>query len=196
MADITWPTDLRAARFSMRLAQDQRVYGSAVGGVQQAVDMLRDCWFISLEVPVRKHVDARALEAFIRSFRGATRTVGLWHMGKPNLLGTLSGSRALAADAAQGAASISVTAGAGQTLKAGDMLGLDGLVVEVSADAAESGGTITATLTNRLRRAVASGEAITLASPLVECRLISMPEVLWRPGLVDTVAMDFMEVIS
>jgi hypothetical protein len=57
--------------------------------------------------------------------------------------------------AAQGAATLQIATAAGATLLAGDMLGVDGLLLRCAADCtADSNGLLTVPLTNRLRRAV------------------------------------------
>lgn len=196
-ADVTWPSYVGApSRFTLRMEPNIMSGASMYGGIDQVLDLLDDRWHVSMTLPERKHDNAAALDAFINSLRGSTRTVALWHMARPALQGTLAGSRVLADDVTQGASSIVVTAGTGQTVKAGDMLGVDGLLLQASADAAESGGEMVVPLANRVRRAVAAGGAITLTQPTAPFRLVGFSGMVWRPGRIEAVDLDFQEFIS
>lgn len=196
MADVAWPSDIKPRTATLRMAVNQRVFASPWGGSEQVADYANDRWLMSVELPVRRHSDAAAIEALLLGLRGMTRTVALWHFARPALRGTLTGSRTLATSAAQGASTISITAGSGHTLKAGDMLGLDGLLLMVREDCAESGGTITVPLVNRLRRAVVSGSPLTLAAPTADFRLTSEASVQHAASLAQVVALDFAEAVA
>ena len=190
MTTITWPSGLHPRAFSMRLSTVQRVHASPLGGSEQAVDLLNDRWLISLEIPASRHTTMAALEAFIAAMRGQTNTVSLYHFGAPTPRGTLAS--ATAASAAQGASAVVLT-GIG-TLKAGDLLGISGLLLQVASDVTVGTGT-TVPIVNRLRTAVSG--TVTLSQPAVTCRLVGTPSVQYLGGaFTDAVPLEFSEAIA
>lgn len=160
MSLITYPvaTDPRAfLPRSVSLSQDvnARSFASPFGGSEQAVDMLNDRWRLSMELPPCSQPEAAKREAFINALRGQVNHTELYHFGRPYPQGTLSSCQGLVYDAPQGADSITIATTAGATLKAGDMLGVDGLLLQCRADCtADANGVLVVPLTNRLRRAV------------------------------------------
>lgn len=152
----TQPRVFLPRSFSAALQANTRSFASPFGGSEQVADLLNDRWAFALELSARTHDEAASVEAFVAAMRGMSNTTNLYHFGRPTPRGTLSGSPALVAAAAQGAASITVGAVAGQTLRAGDMLGIGGLLVQVAADCvADASGAMVVPLVNRLRRSVA-----------------------------------------
>lgn len=89
---------------------NQRVSASPFGGSEQAVDMLNDRWLVSVETGPLSRLDAVAIEVFIAALRGQTNTVALYHFARPVVAGTIAGAKTLSAGAAQGAASVTITA--------------------------------------------------------------------------------------
>lgn len=160
MSLITYPstTDPRAflpAGFSLSQDVNQRAFASPFGGSEQAVDMLNDRWRISMELPPCNQAEAAKREAFLAALRGQVNHTELHHFGRPVPLGTLASSQGLIYDAAQGADSITIATTAGATLLAGDMLGVDGLLLQCRADCtANADGVLVVPLVNRLRRAI------------------------------------------
>jgi len=191
MSTITWPAGLMPRTASLRLATVQRVHASPMGGSEQAVDMLNDRWHLSMLLNARARFDEGArIEAFLAAMRGQTNTVALWHFARPRPRGTLAS--ATAASAAQGAAAVVLT-GSG-TLKAGDMLGIGGLLLQVASDVTV-GTSTTVPIVNRLRAAVSG--TVTLIQPTASFRLAT-PDVGvgYQPGQSDAVALDFVEAIA
>lgn len=193
MSTITWPSTAIVRQASMRLATVQRVHASPFGGSEQAVDLLNDRWLLSLVLSARARFDNGAqIEAFIAALRGQTNTVNLWHFARPTVRGTLASATCGAA--AQGAASITLT-GTG-TLKAGDMLGIGGLLLQVAADVSISGSGAVS-IVNRLRTAISGGSAVTFTKPTAPFRLASPgAAVQYMPGMSDAVSLDFAEVVA
>ena len=197
MATITWPAALLPRSFSLVLQTSQRVHASDYGGVEQAVDMLNDRWLASLSVPVRNHAAAAELEAFIASLRGMVNNVAMYHRARSVPRGTLRGTPALESAAAQGADTLSIQAVAGETLLAGDMLGLDGLLLQVASPCtADVSGVMSVPIVNRLRRAVADATAVTWSAPTVLMRVVNQPRVPYLPGYADAVDFELAEVVS
>lgn len=181
--------------FAAELQVNQRAFSSPYGGSEQVVDLLNDRWAFSLELAARTHVEAAAMDAFVNAMRGMSNTTELYHFGRPALAGTLSGSPTAQATA-QGAASIVLNATTGQTLKAGDLIGVAGLLLQVASDCTAASSAITVPLVNRLRKAVASSAPVTFVKPVATFRLASKPRVVYVPGYTDAVAMDFLEHIA
>lgn len=171
---------------------NQRVSASPFGGSEQAVDMLNDRWLVSVETGPLSRLDAVAIEVFIAALRGQTNTVALYHFARPTVAGTIAGAKTLSASAAQGAASVSITATG--TLLTGDMIGVGGLLLMVAQDCAAVAGVITVPLTNRLRKALSGGAAVTTTQPTANFRLLSTPGVQHTRDWAPPVTFDFGEV--
>lgn len=171
---------------------NQRVSASPFGGSEQAVDMLNDRWLVSVETGPLSRLDAVAIEVFIAALRGQTNTVALYHFARPTVAGTIAGAKTLSASAAQGAASISITATG--TLLVGDMIGVGGMLLMVAQNCTSVAGVITVPLTNRLRKALSSGAAVTTTQPTANFRLLSTPGVQHTRGWSPPVSFDFGEV--
>ncbi len=194
MSLITWPTGLTPAQCSLRLKTTQRAHGAPLGGSEQIVDLLNDRWMLSLVLSARAGFDRGAqIEAFIAAMRGQTNTVALWHFARPVVRGTLDS--ATCAAASQGASAVTLTVTGTKTLKAGDMLGIGGLLLQVAADASiTTSGSVS--LVNRLRAAISGGAAVTLTKPTTAFRFAD-PNVglSYVPGRSEPVALDFVEAI-
>ena len=191
----TAPRIFRPRSFSAMLQTNQRVHASPFGGSEQVVDLLNDRWMFSLEIAPRNHSEAAQVEAFVGALRGAVNTTALYHFARPAPLGTLTGSPT-AQSTAQGSASIVLNATTGQTLLAGDLIGVDGLLLQVAANCTAASSAITVPLVNRLRRGITGGTAVTLAHPTAECRLASAPRVQYVSGYSEAMAFDFVEVVA
>jgi hypothetical protein len=193
MSIITLPTALRPRTCLFTPSTNQRISASPFGGSEQAVDMLNDRWLVTLQTTDLDPASATALEVFIAALRGQTNTVALHHFARPYAAGTIAGAKTLSASAAQGAASVSITATG--TLLAGDMIGIDGLLLMVEQDCTASGGVITAPLVNRLRRGLSSGAVVTTSRPTATFRLLATNGVQHMPGRwAAPVSFDFGEV--
>jgi hypothetical protein len=190
MSSVTWPASLVPSAASLRLSTVQRVHASPFGGSEQVVDLLNDRWLLSLTLSARAGFDKGAqIEAFIAALRGQTNTVALWHFARPTVRGTLAS--ATAASAAQGASAVVLT-GSG-TLKAGDMLGISGLLLQVASDVTV-GSSTSVSIVNRLRSAVSG--AVTLTKAHRHLPPGGLPAVQYLPGMSDAVSLDFAEVVA
>lgn len=181
----------------MVMVANQLVNESPYGGDEQVVDKLNDRWSCSLTLPVRKHADAAAIEAFLASFRGQVNWISLWHFVRPAPRGTMRGTPTLSGAVAQGASSLPITTTAGATVLTGDMLGVGGLLFMASADATADGlGAITVPLVNRVRTALSSGAAVTWDKPTAPFRLLSHSGVNYIPGIADEVTLELREKVG
>jgi hypothetical protein len=158
---------------------------------EQAVDLLNDRWLLSLTLSARAGFDKGAqIEAFLAALRGQTNYRGAVALSPgPSVRGTLAS--ATAASAAQGASAVVLT-GSG-TLKAGDMLGISGLLLQVAADVTV-GTSTSVSIVNRLRSAVSG--TVTLTRPTANFRLTGSPAVSYVPGMSEPVSLDFAEVVA
>lgn len=200
MAVIALPSIFRVSRFAMMQENNLRVHSSPYGGSEQLVDLLNDRWKISLELGISQQAEGAQLDAFINAQRGGINLVDLYHYGRPTPRGTMRGTMTLNAAAAAGAASIVVTAGAGQagtTLLAGDLVGVGGLLLMVQDNATANGsGVITLNITNRLRNARSSGAAVTWNQPTASFRMVGTPAVSYVGTQVQGFSMDFIELVT
>jgi len=196
MSTIAFPTGVVPDTFSLRLSTTQRAHASPFGGSEQVVDLLNDRWMISMSLPKRTRANAAAIEAFINAMRGMTNTVNLYHFGRKEPLGTMRGSP-ITNPAAQGADQIVLGTGvAGVKLLAGDMIGIDGLLLQVREDCVADGvGAMTVKFANRLRKAIAASLAVTWDRPTAPFRLISTSAVQHVPGYAEGVSLEFTEAI-
>lgn len=199
MSVIALPSIFRVSQFAMTMDSNVRFHNSPLGGSEQFVDLLNDRWMVSLEVGVSQQSEGAQLEAFINAQRSGINTVNLYHYGRPTPRGTMRGTMTLNAAAAAGAASIVVTAGAGQagtTLLAGDLVGVGGLLLMVQDNATANGsGVITLNIVNRLRVAQSSGASVTWDRPTAGFRLTGRPAITYIGTQVQGFSADFTEYI-
>lgn len=197
MTTIALPAGLCARDFSLALNVVQRVSSSPYSGSEQVVDLLNDRWAISMTLPARRSGDGAAVEAFIASLRGMTNTVNLWHMQRPVPRGTMRGTP-LSDPGVQGANTMvigSMTPGA--TLLAGDLIGINGLLLMIAQDSVANGlGQMTITMVNRLRKTITVGTPVIWDRPTAPFRLASSVAVQYVPGYSPEVSLDFLEAIS
>jgi hypothetical protein len=170
MSIITYP-GYRIASFRWNKANQAIVNRSPFGS--QSVDAASPLWEASMTGVSESRSMASQISQFLESFEGYRNQVALWNFLQPAPLGTMRGTMTLSADAAQGATSLSITAGAGQagkTLLKGDLIGFgSGLtqqVVRLTADATADGtGLIAVSIGTPLRNAFLAGAAVTWDKP-------------------------------
>jgi hypothetical protein len=192
----TWPSSIVPMSARLVLQTNQRVNAAPGGGSEQAIDMLNDRWMCYLTLPVRRFSEAAAVEAFLASFRGQVNWVDLWHFARPTPQGSIAGSPTVSGAHAQGAALLAVQTTAGLTVKAGDMLGAEGLLLMAAADAtADGAGVVSVPLVNRLRVGLSGGSAVTITQPMASFRLLSHTGVEYQRGITSEVSLTLGEKI-
>lgn len=198
MSTIALPSDFCPRDFSLRMQVNQVVFSSPFGGSEQVVDRSNDRWTASVTLPARRTGDGAAVEAFIGSMRGMTNTVNLHHFARPIPRGTMRGSpTTINNPALAGGDSLSIAAAPAVTLKAGDMIGVAGLLLMVAADCVANGvGNITVPLVNRLRFGFPAGSAVTWDRPKAAFRLASSSSVQFVPGYSPEVSFEFLEAVG
>lgn len=194
----TWPTTryVKSCRFD--LEANHIANSSPYNLDQQVVDRVNDLWTVSVSLPVRRHAEAAAIEAFIASFRGQVNWISLWHFVREAPRGTLRGTLLTSGAQSQGASSIIVSGGtASGTVKAGDLFGAGGQILMASADAtADGAGNVTIPLVNRLRANILTGQPVTWDKPTAPFRLMSHSGVNYVPGYAEEVTLMFREKVG
>ncbi len=163
MPALTWPDWLDPASCEMGLQRVVIQHRSGITGTTQSVDQGVEYWSMVVTTPPRSKVTAGRDEAFFNQLVGGAQSVAMWHFGREVPRGTMRGSPTVNAAAAQFAKSIVLNAAG--TLLAGDMIGVNGQLLQVSTDCAPSAGVMTVPLVNRLRSAVSAGAAVTWFRP-------------------------------
>lgn len=163
---------LNFAQFDWGIQKAGTQFRSPFNGSLQAGDFLAERWVISVTLPPRARADAGAVEAFINVMVGGVNRVRLPHMAsgtKPARRvprGTLRGTPTLRADIARGDTVLPLQAVAGETIKAGDMLGCNSQLYQVFSDATADGtGALDVVTVNRVRGAAALGAAVVWDAP-------------------------------
>ena len=146
--------------------------------------------------------DAILLETFLESLAGFRNQVAVYNRAQPTPAGTMRGTMVLAANAADGATSLSISAGGGQaakTLLRGDLLGIGtGLtqqVVRLSANATSNGsGVIAVSLNHPLIGAFSSGTSVRWDRPEALFRQVQdNAGIEYTPGIGQPWSLDLIE---
>lgn len=197
MSLISLPTGFCPNAFSLRLQTTQRMFTPPFGGSEQVIDLLNDRWLLSLSLPNRTFAQAAAVEAFIAALRGMTNTVALYHWARKVPRGTMRGTP-IVNPAAAGTDVIMIGVDtAGETLLAGDLIGIGGMLLMVAEDTVENGlGGLPVKLVNKLRRDLVFGEPVVWDRPSAIFRLASPSAVQFIPGYAPEVSFDFVEAIA
>lgn len=197
MKYYTWPESIYPKTCELTPLSKVLSFNSPHDNSASAVDLLGDRWHMSFALPEARRIHGGAREAMLAKLRGGANWVALWHFARPVPLGTLRGTPTLAVAAAQGADQITLQTTAGATLKAGDMLGVSGLLLMCADDCtANAGGLLVVPLTSLLRKALVPGAAVSWSRPSAYFKLASAVPVGYRPGAVNSTQAEFVEVWS
>jgi hypothetical protein len=196
-AALTWQADFTVSRFGMRVDANNRKHTSPYTRNTQVVDLIGERWVASFSLAVNSYPMAQRVEAFFAQLRGMDGTVAMWHLARTLPSGTMRGSPTLSATVSQGAQAVLIQSVEGATLKAGDMLGIGGQLVMVSADATANGsGLMTVGLVNRFRQQVVASTAITYNKPTAKFRLATdtgASTVVYGKAIADAIQVEMME---
>ena len=201
MTVLTWPATLLPSKIRLDQYVSQRVNAAPFGGSEQAVDLLNDRWLCAMELPRKSYAQAAAIEGFLGNFRGQTNTVGIWLMARPVPVGTISTvpSTFTVSNASQGASTLVLTGGAGQssrTLLTGDLFSVGSLLFMSGADCTANGsGVLTVPITTRLRSAISGSPFAVLSSPMAFFRLLSSSGLAYVAASSEPVSLVFGEAI-
>ena len=186
MADITWTTALpRPASFEFGLRSPSLVYTSPLSGDAQTASLPgADRWVVRMEWPALTRDRSMALEAFLASLRGRVNRLVVWNLGRPALRGA-GGGTPVVNGANQTGSTINIS-GLPNNLtgwaRAGDMLGIGGQLVMVTASVNSNGsGQAAVSIVPPQRVAPSNGSAIVVAAPTA--RFVAAEDtVRWRYG--------------
>lgn len=198
MSDYNWPTGSAwlPRRFQMRTNSNTRTFSSPYTQGLQVVDLLADFWSATLDMsPGTDPKIGGQIEAFFDRLKGASNRIILWNLRRPAPLGTMRGSPTLGAAVAQLANTATLSAAAGSTLLAGDMIGFGGQLVRIMADATANGsGVMNIEFAPRARAAIASGLPVSWDKPTANFILVSNgAPVDWTPGEFTAPSLDLRE---
>jgi len=179
MAVYTYPSTSKflPATFEIGLRSSVIVSTSALSGNVQTVEIPGSRWVVGMMYAGQVLADRAEVEAFWVKVQGQINRVSLWHLSRPAPRGSMRGSPVMASTAAIGATTAAITTTPAATVKAGDMLGLGGQLVQILADAqADGGGALTVSFAPRLRAAATSGSAVVWDKPTANF-ILTTPEV-------------------
>jgi hypothetical protein len=186
-----WPSQVE---FALVEAGAQSI--SPYNGAVESISYVAERWRMGITLPPALTKDGYARQAFLRKLGLGKNRVRLgpylWGQNVPQ--GSLRGAPVLTSTAARGASTLIVTTAIGSTLKAGDFVGCGGQLFEVSDDCADSAGTMTIPVTNRVRANIGAGSAVTWSAPTAEFILpaASVPFINSR-AILQSVTLDFIE---
>jgi hypothetical protein len=188
VAIITFPTDVKVGDFSASIQFDVQINVLRNGSITTyALPGAR--WMATVNFETSYEGGMRnAVEALLVSLKGGGNRLQMPYWGRLAPVGTLRGSPVINANAAAGAEQVQITANG--TVKRGDILGILGQIVMMTADASPSGGVMTVSFQPALRAAVTVGTAVTWNAPKINWipktsiagPFISLPNQI-RPGL-------------
>lgn len=136
-----WPVDIPVERATWGLRSNTQMFTSPLSGAQQVLELPGAKWVATLEIPPLEPAEIRALLALLVSLRGQANTVDLWDHSQPTPRGVASGAP-YASTAATGSTlpTGGWTANQAGILLAGDMIGVNGELKMVVADASSNSG--------------------------------------------------------
>jgi hypothetical protein len=199
MTVYAWPSNWFPSRFEMRILYNTRTFVGPYTPTTQVLNLLGERWTVSLDLsPDRDPVLGAAREAYFDRLGGPLNQIAMPYLKRLYPQGTMRGSPTLTASVAQLANLISITTTAAATLYAGDMIGINGQLVRVMANAtADGAGAMpNVEVAPRMRTAVTLGAAVTWSAPTVNMILKSdgVP-VVYRPGLYEMSTLDLIEAL-
>lgn len=195
MANLTWPSvaiprDFVLSQYS-KVIRNSAIFGRS----GQNIDLLNDRWLVGLQISAKYSDEASVLESFVNKLKAGANTVEIYHFGRPTVAGTLL-SDLVVTSATQGTEILTATVATGSTLKAGDMLGVGGLLVQVALDCVSVSNQILIPMTMRLRKSVNSGTVIVTSQPTARFRLKDSTSVTYGPNAtIQGLGLDFAEDI-
>lgn len=197
MAIFDFPVDLMPSTFEWGSDKAAVQHTSPFTRAVESVEFPGERWRVGLGMPTWRASNPKAAlaEAFFGRLAGGSERVRLWHLRRPQPLGTLRGAPTLAAPAVRGDLQLLIaTTG---SLRAGDLVGCGGQLFQCFADCAAVAGVLTVPLVQRVRAGLGNGAAVTWDRPTA---LFVMPATAsaagYRPGQAAPMAADLVEVFA
>jgi len=184
MATITFPTDgsIGIGDYSEALEYDVQLTTSRAGRITTRM-LPGSRWRAKLTFATTDKngaIGRQRAEALLTSLRGGANVLALYHPRKQAPLGTARGAPTVAATAAIGANSLTLTGMTdGQTLLRGDLWGLGSQRVMLTADVTVASGQAVITFEPALRASVLSGTVAIWDKPTVN--FIPTDPAIWLP---------------
>lgn len=200
MTVITFPTELYVRSFSLSIKHNEVTYRSPFG--VQSIKTSAPQWKVGVELDRINENLAGQYKSLVMKLRGTQNQLELWNIPRPVPIGTMRGTMVLSGAHAAGDTTLVIDAGvgeAGETLKAGDMLGFGTtvethLVMVVDDATANGSGVITVNIEPPLRNGFADATPVVWNYPKTLFRLEGN-EVTWSSNSVFTegFALDLIE---
>jgi len=192
MTDLAWPSTIIPSASEWRMVANTASFG------QTALARAGDRWACTLSLPILRRDEASVLRAYLARLRGHSHRAVL-----PNhayvRLGALTTDARVAGGSQTGTTLVvdGVEASLENALRPGDLIGLDGRLYMVAADAdSDSAGQLTLTLTHPIVTAPADNAVVSVVSPTG--RFVFVGTLQWQNlplGQSQLGALDFMEDI-
>lgn len=194
MALYAWPDSLTPASASWGIQKAGVQFRSPFAGSVEAVEFPGQYWRVSVTLPQAKLRNGGEAEAFFARLAGGVERVLVPYWPRQQPRGTLRGSQAVSVAAARGDLTLSISAAAGMTLRAGDMIGVGAQLFQCFQDCV-SNGTLTVPLVNRVRGFIAVGTVVVWDRPTVTCCLPASSSARgYDPGAAGAMGCDLEEV--
>lgn len=188
-----------ANRFELRLIPNLRTFVGPYTPTTQVLDFLGERWAARVDLPpTTDDIVAAAREAFFDRLKGMANQVTIGHLQKSAPQGTMRGAPTLNGAVAQLANTCAITTTAGATLLAGDMLGINGQLIRVMANATADGtGAMTIEFQPRARVAWTTGLPVVWSAPTANFMLKTpdAPPTVWVPGYVEGCSFELIEAL-
>lgn len=197
MATHDFPEALQPQRLEWRSVKAAAQHRSPFNGAVESVEFPGERWAVSLSMPTWNARNAKAAqaEAFFARLAGGMERLRLWHVLRPEPLGSMRGTPVLAGSVARGALELQITTPG--SLRAGDLFKIGNQLFQCFADCSSSGGTLTVPLVQRVRAALTAGAAVAWDRPTA---LFVLPATTaaagYSPGMASPVAVDLEEVFA
>lgn len=194
MATYDFPAILKPTAASWGLRKSGAFWQSQFNGNSQGSEYIAERWVFSATLAPMIDYQAGSMESFGNVMAGGFHRVRAGHPTRKVPVGTLRGSPTLQTATTRGDSSITLSATSGQTLEAGDLIGVADHLLMVSAACVSSGGVMTVPLVNRVRKTIAAGTDVVWNKPTTLFVCLSMlNNTTHMPGYAEGLPLDFEE---
>jgi hypothetical protein len=195
MTEIPWPAAVPVCGFSLTMLTDQRVSSAQFGGSEHVVDLDSDIWLSTVEFEFSTRIQSGALDVFLTRLSTGVTYVKFGHLARPKNRGTLSGAVTTILPTPKGSDYMTISAQAGETLLAGDMLECEDLLLQVGSDAIAEGNSMEVFLVNRVRKSLLAFSPVNVTTPKAKFRLISPASLTFNQNFSERCKVDFEEFV-
>ncbi len=175
MPTLAFPASIRPVSVDWQLVFNTRSFPSPLSNDTQTRETPGARWVCSLSFEHLRRDEVAALEAFIVRLRGAVGRFTLWNHARETPRGVATGTPVVdgAANAGGTLATRGWTPSITNSLRAGDLIGVNGELKQVVTDAnSDANGKVTLTIEPPLRATPADGATITTVKPTATFRLL------------------------